>query len=299
MTIMPRRSALYMPGSNQRALEKAKGLNADALILDLEDSVAPEAKTQARQNISEVLRAGGYIGREAVVRLNGADSQWFADDVAAIAKLEISGVLVPKVESAETVARVREELEFRGAPKQVAIWAMIETPMAIVKLPEIAGAAAGPGNAYPLTCFVIGTNDLVKETRAEIDASRLSALYWLSATVTAARAYGIEVLDSVYNAHKDLDGFERECLQGRQLGMDGKSLIHPAQIEIANRVFAPDVEEVAWARIVLAAFDDPSNAGRGVISIDGKMVELLHAEMARRIVAIADTIEKRERVVAS
>lgn len=295
MEFVPRRSALYMPGSNQRALEKATGLSADALILDLEDSVAPEVKAQARKNISDALAAGGYPGREVVVRVNGAESEWFSDDIAAVARFKCDGALIPKVESASSISRVRTDLALAGAPKNLKLWAMIETPMGILKLPEIAAAADTADGGYRLDCFVIGTNDLVKETRAELDQERTAGLYWLSATVTAARAYGIDVLDSVYNAHKDLDGFERECLQGRQLGMDGKSLIHPAQIDIANRVFAPAAEDVDWARTVLAAFDDPSNAGKGVISIDGKMVELLHAEMARRIVAIADAIERRGR----
>ena len=299
MTTVPRRTALYMPGANARALEKAKTLPADALIFDLEDAVAPDAKSTARAQILSAMDNGGFPGREVVIRVNGPDTSWFAEDMVMVAKAKPDAVLVPKVEAAETITRVRTALRSEDVPAATNVWAMIETPMGVLNVGAISAMAKGPGGAHDLACYVVGLNDLVKETRAELNAERTSALYWLSATLTAARAHGIDVLDSVYNAHKDLEGFEAECLQGRMLGMDGKSLIHPAQIEIANRVFAPDEAEVAWARKILAAFEQPDNAGKGVISLDGKMVELLHAEMAKRTVAIADAIAARATEAAS
>lgn len=286
MSIRPRRSALYMPGSNARALEKAKSLEADVVIFDLEDAVAPEAKQQAREQVVAAVKGGGYGPREVVVRVNGLGSAWIGDDFAALKGAGANALLVPKVESAEDIGAI-EELA-GGAPAELGIWAMIETPLAILNVAEIARTAAKPGAR--LKCFVIGTNDLVKETRAEVDGERTAALYWLSATVTAARAYGIDVLDGVYNDFKDLEGLKRECEQGRMLGMDGKTVIHPTQIAAANETFSPSTEEIAWARRILQAFTEPENQGKGVINIDGRMVELLHAEMAKRTVAIADAI---------
>jgi len=294
ISIAPRRSALYMPGANARALEKAKGLSADVLILDLEDAVAPPAKADARKAIALAMADGGYPGREVAIRTNGLGPQWFDDDLALAAVARPQAVLVPKVGSAADVSAIREAMREAGCASDMQIWAMIETPIAILNVSEIAAAAAA--DSHPVTCFVLGTNDLVKDTRATLDAQRTAGLYWLSATVTAARAYGVDVLDGVYNAFKDLDGFERECQQGRAFGMDGKTLIHPTQIETANTVFAPDPEEVAWSRTIIAAFDKPENQGMGVISIDGKMVELLHADMARRTVAMADAIAARNTI---
>lgn len=287
--IRPRRSVLYMPGSNTRAIEKARTLAADVIVLDLEDAVAPEAKALARDQIRAALRDGGFGRREMVVRINGLDSAWAGDDIAALATAGADAVLVPKVASAADIATISAALDATGAPASLAIWAMIETPIAILNIAGIAAAAAEPGSR--LTVFAIGTNDLVKETRATLDGQRTAALFWLSATVTAARAYGIEVLDGVYNNFKDLDGFAAECAHGRMLGMDGKTLIHPSQIEGANRAFSPAADDVAWARRIIAAFEQPEAIGKGVITIDGRMVELLHAEMARRTVAIADAIE--------
>lgn len=289
MAIRPRRSALYMPGSNARALEKARTLAADVIIFDLEDAVAPDAKPLAREQVMAAVVGGGYGSRELVVRINGLDTPWGPEDLARAAAASPDAVLVPKVSSAAQLAEVGAVL--KGAPAKVNVWAMIETPLAILNLREIAAAACEPSNR--LTCFVMGTNDLVKETRAEIDASRTAALYWLSATVTAARAYGIDVLDGVYNAFKDAEGFRRECVQGRQLGMDGKTLIHPDQIAAANEIFSPTADEVGWARKIIAAFDEPQNQGKGAITVDGRMVELLHAETARRTVDIAEAIAAR------
>lgn len=288
MTIRPRRSALYMPGSNARALEKAKSLDADVVIFDLEDAVAPDAKAQAREQVVAAVEGGGYGLREVVVRINGLGSDWIEDDIAAIKVTGADALLVPKVESRGDIDQL--EVLLADAPDDLKLWAMIETPLGILNVAEVARGAELP-NAR-LSCFVVGTNDLVKETRAEIDSKRTSALYWLSATVTAARAFGIDVLDGVYNEFKDLAGLERECAHGRMLGMDGKTLIHPTQIEAANKTFSPSSDEIAWARRILQAFDMPENQGKGVINIDGRMVELLHAEMAKRTVAIADAIER-------
>ena len=286
MTIRPRRSALYMPGSNARALEKAKSLDADVVIFDLEDAVAPEVKGQAREQVSAAVQGGGYGRREVVVRINGLGSEFIEDDIAAMKRTGADALLVPKVESGGDIERL--EAMLGDAPAGLKLWAMIETPLGIVNVAEIARCAARPDAR--LSCFVIGTNDLVKETRAELDGERTAAFYWLSATVTAARAFGIGVLDGVYNDFKDIDGLKRECAQGRMLGMDGKTVIHPTQIEAANEAFSPGEEEVQWARRILAAFEQPENKGKGVINMDGRMVELLHAEMAKRTVAIADAI---------
>lgn len=286
MEFRPRRSALYMPGSNARALEKAKSLDADVVVFDLEDAVAPEVKAEAREQVVAAVRGGGYGRREVVVRINAPDTEWSKADVMALADAGCDALLVPKVSTPEALATVEGWL--RDAPPSIKLWVMIETPLAILNVAAIAAAAAKPGGR--LSCFVIGTNDLVKDTRAEMDGARTAALYWLSATVTAARAYDIDVLDGVYNNFKDLDGFERECAHGKMLGMDGKTLIHPTQIEAANKTFSPAAEDIAWARRVLAAFEEPDNKGKGVIKMDGQMVELLHAEMAKRTVAIADAI---------
>ena len=286
MTLRPRRSALYMPGSNARALEKAKTLEADVIIFDLEDAVAPDAKAEARLQVMNAVKSGEYGSRELVVRVNGLDSPWAQDDLEAAASSRPDAILIPKVEHAEQLHVAARALSQSAG--SVSIWAMIETPMAIVNVNDIARAVAEPDVA--LACFVVGTNDLVKDTRAELDQNRTAAIYWLSAIVTAARAFGVDVLDGVYNNFKDLDGFAAECRQGRMLGMDGKTLIHPTQIAGANSVFAPSPDEVAWARRILAAFEEPQHLGKGVINIDGQMVELLHAEIARRTVAIADAI---------
>ena len=289
MSIRPRRSVLYMPGSNARALEKAKSLPADVLILDLEDAVAPEAKEAARSQVCGAVEAGGYGRRQLVIRINGPETPWGAADMEAAAAAAPDAVLVPKVAAGADIARATQALATAGAPPETRLWAMIETPLAILNLAEVAAAARAPGAR--LACFVLGTNDLVKETRAELSDGRLGALFWLSAAVTAARAYGLDVLDGVYNDFKDAEGFRRECRQGRGLGFDGKTLIHPDQVAVANEVFAPAEAEVAFARKIIAAFDLPESRGNGVITVDGRMVEIMHAEMARRTVAIAEAIE--------
>ena len=291
MPIRPRRSVLYMPGSNARALEKAKTIAADALILDLEDAVAPDAKAVARDQVCAAVKAGGYGKRELIIRINALDTPWGNADLDAAVAAAPDAILLPKPGSGADIVRVSETLA-RAADK-THLWAMIETPLAILNVQDIAAASRLAGAR--LACFVMGTNDLVKETRADLSASRRPALYWLSATVTAARAYGLDVLDGVYNNFKDVEGFRRECVHGRALGFDGKTLIHPDQVAIANEVFAPPEAEVAFARKIMAAFDQPEHKGKGVITLEGRMVELLHAEMARRTVAIAEAIAETEK----
>ncbi len=286
MTHQPRRSALYMPGSNARALEKAKSLAADVIIFDLEDAVAPEVKLAAREQVASAVASNAYGRRELVVRINGLDSSWGRDDIQTIAAKGPAALLIPKVETAEQLHAVAELVPANQSG--IALWAMIETPLAIVNLKEI--AAASKDLRLTLGCFIVGPNDLVKETRATLDANRTAGLYWLSSIITAARAYGIDVLDGVYNNFKDLEGFAAECRHGKMLGMDGKTLIHPSQIEITNDVFSPAAEDVAWARKIIGVFEQPENQGKGAISVEGQMVELLHVEMAKRTVAIADAI---------
>jgi citrate lyase subunit beta / citryl-CoA lyase len=288
MQFRPRRSALYMPGSNARALEKAKSIPADALILDLEDAVAPAAKEMARGQVCAAVKGGGYGRRELVIRINALESAWGQGDLAAALEAAPDAILLPKASSAGDVLAVTQTLTRVGAGVKTRLWAMIETPLAILNLKEIAATGAQPGAR--LDCFVLGTNDLVKETRADLSADRRPALYWLSAAVAAARAYGLDVLDGVYNDVRDADGFSRECREGRALGFDGKTLIHPEQVADANRVFAPTAADLAFARRIIAAFERPENTGKGVITVEGRMVELLHAKMAQRTVAIAEAI---------
>ena len=288
----PRRSVLYMPGSNARALEKAKTLPADALIFDLEDAVAPEAKQRARDQVCGAVRAGGYGRRELAIRINALDTPWGSDDLAAAATAAPDAVLLPKASSGDDVARVSEALAAAGASAKTRVWAMIETPLAILQLADIAGAVRRP--AARLQCLVLGINDLVKETRADLRASRRPALYWMSASITAGRAHGLDVLDGVYNDVSDLAGFQRECEHSRRLGFDGKTLIHPDQIAAANQVFAPSQAEVALARKILAAFEREENRDKGVLVVEGRMVERLHAASARRTLAIAEAIDAIE-----
>ena len=291
MILHPTRSALYMPGSNARALEKAKTLGADAVILDLEDAVAPEQKAMARAQVTAAVAAGGFGHRQVIIRINALDTPWGVEDLAATAAAGPDAVLLPKPNRGADIERATDGLRRAGAAEKTRLWAMVETPLAILNIGELAGAARHAGAR--LSCLVLGTNDLVKETRAEMDAERTAALFWLSAAVTAARAHGLTVLDGVYNNFKDLTGLDHECAQGRRLGFDGKTLIHPDQVATANRVFAPGADEVLWSRKIIAAFGLPENRGKGVITLEGRMVELLHAETARRTVAIADAISKR------
>jgi len=287
-TIRPRRSALYMPGSNARALEKAREIDADVLILDLEDAVAPDSKEAARDQVCAAVKAGGYGRRELVIRVNGLDTPWFEADLAAATETEPDAILIPKVSSPETLQRVGTLLEGLWAAPAIKVWAMVETPLAVLDIERIARAARDPRTR--LACFVMGTNDLAKETRARFLPGRAPMLPWLTSALLAARAHDIDILDGVYNDIKDEAGFRAECEQARDLGFDGKTVIHPAQVGPANALFAPDEVELTRARAVIAAFALPENAGKGAIQLDGRMVELLHAEMARRTVALAEAI---------
>ena len=291
MTIKPRRSVLYMPGSNARALEKVKTLSADGVILDLEDSVAPEAKETARRQVTDAVKAGGFGAREVFIRINGVDTPWHADDLAAAAHAAPDAIVVPKISNPETLELIGRRLLDMGTDHKTRVWAMIETPLAIFNILSI--AAEAEDSESRLSGFVMGTNDLAKDTRARLVPGRAPMLSWLSTCVAAARIYGIDILDGVYNDIGNADGFEMECRQGVELGFDGKTLIHPNQIASCNAVFSPTPEEVAMARRMIAAFDLPENKGKGVVSIDGRMVERLHADMARRTVAIAEAIAAR------
>lgn len=291
MPIRPRRSVLYMPGSNARALEKAKTLAADALILDLEDAVAPDAKDLARQQVIAATKSGGYGKREVAIRINSLGTPWGEADLKAAAEARPDAILVPKVQAPGDLDAARLVLRRVGAAPTQSLWAMMETPLAILNAATIAAAGS---EDYPLTVFIMGTNDLAKETRASLSAGRLGMAAWLSICVAAGRANGIDIIDGVFNDIGDASGLEIELTQGRLLGMDGKTLIHPSQIEPCNIAFSPPPEEVKWARKIIAAFDLKENAGKGVISLEGRMVELLHSQIAKRTVAIADMIAERE-----
>jgi citrate lyase subunit beta/citryl-CoA lyase len=280
----PRRSVLYMPGANERALEKAKGLEADALIFDLEDAVAPDAKAEARDRVCAAVAGGGYGRRELTIRVNGLDTEWHADDVAAVAKAGPAGMVVPKIDSVDDLRAVEDALEAGGAPDHTRIWAMLETPIAMLDAHHIAASSAR------LAVLVMGTNDLAKELQAEHVPGRQPLMAGLGLCLLAARATGKVILDGVFNDIKDAEGFEAECVQGRQLGFDGKTLIHPSQLEPANRVFAPSAEELERAREVVAAFEEATAAGKGVVTVGGRMIEHLHVAQAQRAIAQAEAI---------
>jgi citrate lyase subunit beta / citryl-CoA lyase len=283
--LRPRRSVLYMPGANERALEKAAGLPADALILDLEDAVAPDAKAEARERVCEAATSGRYGAREVTIRINGQGTPWHDDDLRAVAAAGPAAVVVPKVDSAGAVHAIEKELEAAGAPDRTAIWAMVETPVAMFAAREVAESCER------LAVLVMGTNDLAKELRAEHVPGRAPLLTGLGLALLAARAAGKVILDGVYNDIRDPEGFEAECVQGRQMGFDGKTLIHPSQLEPCNRVFAPTAEAVEQAGRIIAAFEQAAAEGRGVVTVDGRMIENLHVEQARRTLALAAAIE--------
>jgi citrate lyase subunit beta / citryl-CoA lyase len=291
MTIRPRRSVLYMPGANARALEKARTLPCDAVILDLEDAVAPGAKETARQQVMTAIAAGGFGAREVIVRINGLDTVWWRDDLAAAAKVSPHGILVPKVSEPAHLQAIAERLADMAAAPEIRLWAMIETPLAIINAAAIAATACGAESR--LAGFVMGTNDLAKETRAKLKPGRTPMVPWLATAVLAAHAYGIDILDGVHNDIADEEGFRRECAQGHDMGFDGKTLIHPNQIAPCNAAFSPSEAEVVQARKIIAAFELPENQAKGVVQLDGRMVERLHADMARRTVAIADAVSAR------
>ena len=288
----PRRSVLYMPGSNTRALDKAKEISADALILDLEDAVAPDAKEEARAQVCAAVKGGGYGQRELVIRVNGLDTPWGRDDIQAAVAAGPHAILVPKINSASDVERAEEALSDAGAKPGLQLWCMIETPLATLNIQSIAAKAREPGSR--MSVWVMGTNDIAKELRAAHTPDRVPMLASLGLALIAARAYGLVILDGVYNDIKNEEGFAAICEQGRDMGFDGKTLIHPSQVGPCNEIFSPDPETVAFARKTIEAFEQPENRGKGVLKVDGKMVEILHAEIARRTVAIADAIADLE-----
>ena len=290
MVARPRRSVLYMPGSNAKALAKARTLSADALILDLEDSVAPDAKPLARKQVVEAVRAADFGGREVIIRINGLHTDWGEEDLAAAIAAEPDGILLPKVDGPGTIMVAARALRDAHAPEKTRVWAMMETPHAMLSAGSIAATAAD--STSRLDVLVMGLNDLAKETRARLTPGRSAFTTWLANCVAAARAHGCDIVDGVYNNISDLAGFRAECEQGRDMGLDGKTLIHPSQLEICNDVFGPSASEVEWARAIIAAFELPENVHKGVIQLNGRMVERLHEEMAQRTLAIAEGIAK-------
>ena len=278
----PRRSVLYLPVTNARALEKAKTLACDAVVLDLEDSVAPELKAEAREAAMAAIAAGGFGRRELIVRVNGLDTPWGDADLKAMSQAGPDGVLVPKINDSGDVARYDGRLS--QAPDKTRLWVMIETARSLFHLDGIAGAARNTR----LACMTIGPNDLAKETGATFAGAREPLWAAMSLTVAAARAYGVTPLDGVFNSVTDAEGFARECAQARTFGFEGKSVIHPNQIGPCNAAFAPSAEELAWAEAVIAAFASPDSDGRGAIRVDGKMVERLHLIQAERLIAAAN-----------
>lgn len=288
----PRRSLLFMPGSNARALEKARNLPADGFILDLEDSVAPDAKARAREQIAQALSGKGFGRREILIRINGLDTPWWREDVAFAAHARPDAILVPKVSSVADLDNIAARLLETGADASLAVWAMIETARAVLHAEELASAARA--SKTRLAGFVFGPNDISRETRIRMLPGRATMIPMITHCVLAARAHGIEILDGPYSDLSNVDGFAAECAQARDLGFDGKTLIHPGQIGACNAIFTPPAEEVARARRIIAAFELPENLSRGAIQLDGQMVERLHAEMARHTIALADAIAAME-----
>jgi citrate lyase subunit beta/citryl-CoA lyase len=287
MTVRPRRSILYVPGSNARAVEKARGLPVDGLILDLEDAIAPAAKEEARRTVGAALAAGGFGHREVTVRVNGPATPWGADDLALAARSGADAVVLPKVESAEEVRAAERALDAAGAPPALALWCMIETPRGVLAADAVAGATPRLG------ALVMGTSDLVKDLGARHTPGRAEVLVALGTVLLAARAHGLAALDGVHLDLSDDAGFEAACRQGRDLGFDGKTLIHPRTVDAANRAFTPGENEVARAREIIAAHAEAEAAGKGVVVVDGRLVEALHVEAARRLVALAEAIAGR------
>ena len=286
-----RRSILSVPAINLRALEKARGLDCDGVIFDLEDSVAPEMKAQARENLSAFFAAGRLEGREMVIRINALSSAFGADDMACVIALQPDAVLIPKVDEPDDVLAVCDLLEEAGAPDSLKVWAMMETPRGVLNAGAI--ARLGRSDGARLSCFVVGLNDLRKDTGVPMAPGRTYLVPWLMQVVLAGRAYGVEVIDSVSNDFKDLEAYAVECEQGRLMGFDGKMLIHPAQIAAANQAFAPAAGDIAEAEAIVVAFADPAAANLNVLTVDGHMVERLHLEQAKRLVTKAQLVAKR------
>ncbi|MBK7722725.1 MAG: CoA ester lyase [Austwickia sp.] len=289
----PRRSILYMPSSNERALEKAKAIPCDGIIFDLEDAVAPDAKVEARGKAAAAVADASYGRRERILRVNGMDTQWHEEDMAAAAQAGPDAILVPKVSSAEEVRQLVATMEKYGAPERTTLWAMVETPVAMLHCEEIARASDR------LDCLVMGTNDLAKELFAEHVPGRAPLMTGLSLCLLAARAAGVSIIDGVYNNVKDAEGFEAECRQGRQMGFDGKTLIHPGQVGPCNEAFAPSEAAVEEARAILAAWDEAIAEGKGVVTVNGRMIENLHVETAKRNLEMHEAIRALEAEAAS
>jgi citrate lyase subunit beta/citryl-CoA lyase len=292
-TARPRRSVLYMPGSNARALEKAKLLPADGLILDLEDAVAPDAKETARQQVCDAVKGGGYGMREIIIRVNGLATPWGYGDIAAASRTSADAILLPKVESADAIRHMEAIMKANGAPESMAIWAMMETPRSVLESQRIAESTPR------MACLVMGTSDLAKELDCAHTHERLPFITSLSLCMLAARAAGLAIVDGVYLDLKDESGFEFACRQGAELGFDGKTLIHPNQIAACNRVFTPKAEDVEWSRKIIAAHAEAASRGEGVAVVDGKLIENLHVESAQRLVKMAEAIEQMERSAAA
>jgi citrate lyase subunit beta/citryl-CoA lyase len=286
--IRPRRSLLFMPGSNARALEKARTLPADGLILDLEDAVAPDAKAQARANILQVVQARAFAGREVLIRINALDTPWWVDDLAMAVAAKPDGVLVPKVSSVGDLATIADRMSDTNAPMAIKVWAMIETARAVLHAEEL--AAASRDAETRLAGFVFGPNDIARETRVRMVPGRGTMLPMITQCILAARVHGLDILDGPYGDIGNADGLAAECTQARDLGFDGKTLIHPSQIEACNAAFTPSDAEIERARKIITAFAQPENASRGAIQLDGQMVERLHMQMAERTLAIADAV---------
>ena len=284
----PRRSMLYMPGSNPRALEKAKTLNADALILDLEDAVAPDAKETAREQVCEAVRNGGYGMRELIIRVNGLASPWGYADAVAACRAGADAILLPKVESADAIRYLESIMLANGAPDDLAIMAMMETPRGMLAAQEIAEASPR------MTCLVMGTSDLAKELQCAHTRERLPMITSLGLCLLAARGAGLAILDGVFLDLNDDQGFAYSCQQGAELGFDGKTLIHPKTIGVCNEMFSPKPEDVAWSRKIIEAHEEAAKEGKGVVVVDGKLIENLHVENARRIVAMSEAIEEMQ-----
>ena len=292
-TVRPRRSVLYMPGSNARALEKGRTLPADGLILDLEDAVAPDAKELARGQVREAVRAGGYGARELIIRVNGLGTPWGHDDLVAAATSGADAVLLPKVGSTDAVAQAIAVLEAHDAPGELGIWCMMETPIGMLHAEEIAGADRR------VACLVMGTSDLAKDLHAAHTRERLPMITSLGLCLLAARAHGVAIVDGVHLDLADDEGFANSCRQGVELGFDGKTLIHPKTIAAANQAFAPSEDDVAWSKKIITAHAEAAAEGKGVVVVDGRLIENLHVVGALRLVALAEAIAALEADAAS
>lgn len=291
LTLRPRRSVLYMPGANARALEKARSLAADCLILDLEDAVAPESKAKAREQVVAAVHPGGYGHREVIVRVNSLETAWGKEDLAAIAPLAIDGVLLPKINTPEQIEDAVDFLDAHGSAPTLPIWIMAETPQGILNMPSIA-------SSHPrLAVIVMGTSDLAKEMRVRHTTDRTGLITPLSLSVLAARANGLDIIDGVHLNLEDEMGFHSACIQGRDIGFDGKSLIHPQQIEVANQTFAPSTQEIEQAQAIMQAWKHAQAEGQGVVVINGRLVENLHFEDAKRLLALNEAIQAQNNVV--